>query len=89
MIGNPLPELSILIIIVNNQQFVPHKLVSLPYPRYQSMYDTQKTLHKRSVYKQQCVGGRPFFLVSSLDSRSSGNNASEIFTHHCSQFISK
>ena len=42
MIGNPLPELSILIIIVNNQQFVPHKLVSLPYPRYQSMYGTAR-----------------------------------------------
>ena len=89
MIGNPLPELNILTIIVNNQQFVPHKLVSLPYPRYQSMYNTQKTLHKCSGYKQQCVGGRAFFLVSSLDSRSSGDNTSEIFTHHSSQFIGK
>ena len=61
MIGNPLPELSILIIIVNNQQIVPHKLVSLPYPRHQNMYNTQKTLHKCSGYKQQCVGGRAFF----------------------------
>ena len=58
MIGNPLPELSILIIIVDNQQIVPHKLVSLPYPRHQSMYSMQKTLHKCSGYKQQCVGGR-------------------------------
>ena len=63
MIGNPLLELSILIIIVNNQQFLPHKLVSLPYPRYQSMYNMQKTLrmHMCSGYKQQCVGGRAFF----------------------------
>ena len=91
MIGNPLPELmiSILILIVNNQQFVPHKLVPLPYLRYQSMYNTQKTLHKCSGYKQQCVGGRAFFLVSFLDSRNSGDNTSEIFTHHCSQFIGK
>ena len=89
MIGNSLPELSVLIIIVNNQQFVPHKLVSLPYPRYQSMYNTQKTLHKCSVYKQQCVGGSAFFLVSSLDSRSSGDNKSEIFTLHFSPFIGK
>ena len=42
MIGNPLPELSILIIIVDNQQIVLHKLVSLPYPRHQSMYNMQK-----------------------------------------------
>ena len=58
MKGNLLPELSILIIIV---QFVPRKLVSLPYPRYQGMYNMQKTLHKCSGYKQQCVGGRAFF----------------------------
>ena len=69
MIGNPLPEPSILIIIVNNQQFVSHKLVSLPYPRYQSMYNTQTTLHKCSGYKQKCGGGRALFLVSSSDSR--------------------
>ena len=89
MIGNPLPELSILIIIVDNQQFVADKLVSLPYPRYQSMYTTQKTPHKCSDYKQQCVGGRAFFLISFLDSRCSGDNILEIFTHHCSQFIGK
>ena len=73
MIGNPLPELSILIIIVNNQQFVPHKLVSLLYPRYHGMYNMQKTLHKCSGYKQLRMGGRTFFLVSSLDNRSSGD----------------
>ena len=89
MIGNPLPELSILIIILNNQQFVPHKLVSLPYHRYQSMYNMQKLYTKCSGYKQQRVGGRAFFLLSSLDSRSPGDNTSEIFTHHCSQFIGK
>ena len=53
MIGNPLPELSILIICVNNQQFVPHKLVSLPYPRYQNMYNMQKLYTKCNGYKQQ------------------------------------
>ena len=63
MIDNPLPELSILIIIVNKQQFVPYKQVSLPYPRYQfeNMYNMQKTLHMCSrQYKQQCVGERGF-----------------------------
>ena len=59
---------------------MPHKLVSLPYPRYHGMYNMQKTLHKCGGYKQQCVGGKAFFLVSSLDSRSSGDNTSEIFT---------
>ena len=46
------------------------------------MYNTQKTLHMCSGYKQQCVGGRAFFLVSSLDSRSSGDKTSGIFTHN-------
>ena len=88
MIGNPLPELSIFIIIVNNQQFVPHKLVSCTISQIpKHVRITCKKLHKCSGYKQQCVGGRAFFLVSSLDSRSSGDNTLEIFTHYCSQFM--
>ena len=42
----------------------------------------QKTLHKCSGYKQQCVGGRAFFLVSSLDGRSSGDKYFHIIVHN-------
>ena len=53
--------LKLLTFIVNNQQFVHHKQISCTiYPRYQSMYSMQKTLHMCSGYKQQCVDGRAF-----------------------------
>ena len=60
-------------------------------------YNMQKThLEQQKQYtcavvinKQQCVGGRAFFLVSPLDSRCSSDNTSGTFTHHCPQFIGK
>ena len=53
---------------------MPHKYLVL-YPRYQSIYNLQKTLHMCNGYKQ--VEG--YFLVSPLDSRCSSDNTSGTF----------
>ena len=58
-----LSYVSILIIIVNNQQFVAHKQVSCTHIPDTKTRITCKNFTHVVGYKQQSVGGRAFFLV--------------------------